>query len=472
MARIVIVGGGISGLALAYRLQQVSPAAEITILEKRSRLGGTVWTEQRDGFRVEIGPNGFLDTKPATLTLGHDLGLGARLVAASEAAGRNRYLLLDGKLHRLPTGLVSFLRSDALSWRGKLNILAEQFRPRRHGGSDESIDAFIRRRAGREVAEVLGDAFVTGIYAGDSAELSVRATFPRLVELEERYGSVLKGFARAARERRAQAAARGETYQRPGKMWSFREGLRLLIETLAARLKTPPRPGVDVVSVRRERCHDAKPPVWVVRGAGSDQWNAHVVVLACPAYQQAALLADVDRELAERIGGIPYNRVAVIALGYERDAVSSSVDGFGFLAPQRRRGDVLGVQWCSSIFPERAPLGAILLRAMCGGWNRPEMVGWDDERLLAAVRAELEKAMGIAAAPIFHQIIRWDRAIPQYQLGHLDRVAWIEARAAQYPGLFLGGNAYHGVALNDCTEQAGRLAEKIGAFLAAGKQGT
>jgi oxygen-dependent protoporphyrinogen oxidase len=215
------------------------------------------------------------------------------------------------------------------------------------------------------------------------------------------------------------------------------------------------------VAARRVERAPGGQPGWVVGGEGRDCWQADAVVLACPAYQQAALLADLDGELAEQVGAIPYNRVAVVALGYRAADVPVSLDGFGYLAPQRTRRDLLGVQWCSSIFPGRAPDGCVQLRAMCGGWHRPEVGGWDDARLLGAVRAELRLALRVEAAPVFHHVVRWDRAIPQYLLGHLERVAWIEGRAARYPGLFLAGNAYRGVALNDCTEQAELLARRI-----------
>jgi oxygen-dependent protoporphyrinogen oxidase len=463
MAKVVIVGAGISGLSLAYRLRQFLPAAEVMLLEQRDRPGGTCWTERGDGFQVEIGPNGFLDSKPSTVALCRDLGLGKRLQPASDVARRNRYLFLDGKLRRLPAGLGSFLGSSLISWRGKLGLLTERFRSKRQDSSDESIDAFARRRAGREAAEVFADALVTGIHAGDPALLSVRAAFPHLHALEQQYGSVLKGLAQTARQRRRDAKARGEPYQRPGRMWSFREGLRLLIETLAERL--PQRPLLGVTVRRLELMADGPRPHWVVRGEGQDHWPADAIVLTCPAPEQAALLADLDAELAERIAGIAYNRVAVVALGYDRADVPGLLDGFGFIAPQRTRRDVLGVQWCSSIFPDRAPAGHVLLRALCGGWHRPEVVGWDESRLLDAVRAELRLAMGITAPPRFHHVVRWERAIPQYHLGHLERVAAIEQRAATHAGLFLGGNAYHGVALNDCTEQAEILARKVGRYL-------
>jgi oxygen-dependent protoporphyrinogen oxidase len=464
MARVVIVGAGISGLALAYRMVQRLPAALVTVLEQSHRPGGTLWTERRDGFQIEVGANGFLDNKPSTLALCRDLGIGDQLLPASEAAERNRYLFVDGKLQRLPNSLRSFLLSDLLSWRGKLSIVLERFRPKRVGDADESIDAFVRRRAGPEAADVLADALVTGIHAGDPTLLSVKAAFPRLALLEEQYGSVLKGVAATARQRRAEARARGEVYRRTGKMWSFRPGLGLLIHALCERL--PSQPILNVKVQRIEQATDPNSPnAWTVHGEGEDRWPADAVALTCPAYQQAVLLADLDPDLAGAIDSIAYNRVVVVALGYRRPDVPVDLDGFGFIVPQRTRRDLLGVQWCSSIFPERASPGMVLLRAMCGGWNRPEIVDWEDARLLEAVRAELRAAMGIETAPLFHHLIRWNRAIPQYHVGHRERVTWIEDRLVRYPGLFVGGNAYHGVSVNDCTEQAEVLAARLQRYL-------
>jgi len=455
MKRVMIVGAGISGLALAYRLRERCPHVDITLLERGSRPGGTIWTERRAGFQVEIGPNGFLDNKQSTLALCRDAGLGARLIAASEEAGRNRYLFHQGKLRRLPNSLLSFLTSDLLSWSGKANILAERFRRRRSDTADESIHDFVRRRAGREAADLLADAFVTGIHAGDAKLLSARAAMPRLVALEEQYGGVLKGLARAARERRA----RGEP--RPGKMWSFREGLRLAVETLGDRLANRLLRGVAVRRLEKTGEEMGGRAGWLIHGDGQDTWPADAVVLTCPAYEQADILEFLDPELAERVREIRYNSVAVVALGYRREDVPTNLDGFGFIAPQSTKRDILGVQWCSSIFQDRAPPGFALLRAMCGGWNRPEIVGWEDDRLLQAVRGELRLTMGIVADPVFDHLVRWDRAIPQYYLGHSERVVLIRERAASHPGLFLAGNAYEGVALNDCTEQAELLACRI-----------
>lgn len=461
--RIVIVGAGISGLSLAYRLQQRLPGATITLLEQGDRPGGAAWTLRENGFLVETGPNGFLDSKRFTLELARELGLGSQLVQATEAAAKNRYLFLGHGLQPLPGGFAAFISTDLLSWRGKLSLLWERFRGKRTQAGDESIDAFARRRAGNEAADVFADALVTGIYAGDPKLLSLPACFPRLADLENTYGSVIKGFAREAKKRRADAKARGVPYEKPGKMWSFPGGLRVLVEALTANLRRPPAFGVTVRAIRKTG--DAKKPVWRVEAEGHDGWDADAAVLTCPAHQQTGMLADIDDELSRSIGAIPYNRVAVVALGFRRADVPMPLDGFGFIAPQNTHRDLLGVQWCSSIYPDRAPDNFVLFRAMCGGWNRADIVAWDESRLLDALRGELRLAMNVTAAPIFHKIIRWDKAIPQYHVGHLERVAALEARLQKHPGLWLGGNAYRGVALNDCTEQGAILAERIHHYL-------
>jgi oxygen-dependent protoporphyrinogen oxidase len=454
MPRVVVVGAGISGLSLAYRLYQAAPGTQVTVLEAAGRVGGKVWTDRRDGFTVEHGPNGFLDTKPATAQLCRDLGLADRLIPASESSGRNRYLFLDGKLQPLPNGPLALVRSPLLSLRGKIELLAEPVRARRRGRGPESVAAFARRRAGREAAAVFADALVTGIHGGDPALLDVRAAFPRLAAFEARHGSVVRGMVRAMRQKRAEAAARGATPAR-GRMWSFRDGLRTLAETLRDRLPAPP-----VLGARVRRIQPRPGGGWLVLGDGQDLWEADALVLTCPARAQAEMLADLDPELAGLVGGIAYNRIAVVALGF-RAADVPAADGFGFIAPQRTGRDILGVQWCSAIFPGRAPDGMVLWRTLCGGWHRAEVVDWPDDRLVAAVRAELRLAQGVTAEPVFRQIVRWDRAIPQYTLGHPERVAAIEARTARHPGLVLAGNAYHGVALNDCTERAGALARQV-----------
>jgi oxygen-dependent protoporphyrinogen oxidase len=334
--------------------------------------------------------------------------------------------------------------------------LTERFRRPRNDGVDESVDAFARRRAGDEIADNLADAMVTGIFAGDPNLLSLPASFPRLATFERQHGSIMRGMRAAAKERRAEAAAQGKPYQRAGKMWSLTDGLGTLVANLRERLKNPPLVGVRAKRLTRTETG------WRISGDGADDWDADAVVLSCPAYEQATLLADLDADLAERVRGIAYNRVAVVAVGYRASDIAVSLDGFGYLTPGRDKRDVLGVQWCSSIFPgQRSPDGTVLLRAMCGGWHRGDMVDWDDERLLRAVRDEFAAVMGLRAEPVFHEIVRWPRAIPQYHVGHLERLSWIEERLIRHPRLYLTGNAYRGVALNDCVEQADLLAERI-----------
>jgi protoporphyrinogen/coproporphyrinogen III oxidase len=457
MPHVVIVGAGLSGLSLAYRLHRTRNDLNITILEKASRPGGNIWTERIDGFQVEAGPNGFLDVKPSTMQLCRDLGLGDWLIAASEGSRRNRYLFWNGKLRPLPNSLRSFVFNGILSWRGKVNLLLEKYRRRPADlPADESIYDFALRRAGRETAEILADAMVTGIHAGDPKKLSVNAAFPRIVQFEREFGSVMRGFTQSGRKRRADALARGEQ-PRPVRMWSFRDGLRLLVEGLAEQCGAAIISGVTVKRLRRESN-------WIVEGEGTDRWQADAVVLTCHAPEQSAQLADLDAKLSAEVAAIPYAKIAVVVLGYRRTDVAGNLDGFGFIAPQATRRDVLGVQWCSSIFPVRAPAGMVLWRALCGGWNRPDILDWDDARLVAAVRGELRIAQNVEAVPVFVNIVRWPRAIPQYVVGHLDRLARIEAAAANHLGLFLGGNAYHGVAMNDCTEQAELLAKRIGDY--------
>jgi oxygen-dependent protoporphyrinogen oxidase len=463
MPHVVIVGGGLTGLCVAFRLRRAGAGISVTVLESRDRPGGNVGTEDHDGFRVETGPNGFLDRTPSVPRLCADLGLADRLIPASDGARKNRYLFLRGRMHRLPRGPLELLTSPLLSARGKWRLLTEAFRRPRPPAGDESVAAFVTRRAGKEAADVFADALVTGIHGGDPALLSVAAAFPRLPVMEREAGSIIRGFLRAARQRKRDAKARGEPPPGPMRMWSFRDGLQVLIDGLVSHLGAAVRTGAAVRSVSES----ASVAPWKVSGDGRDSWSADAVVLACPAYEQAAILAELDPPLADEVAGIPYNRIAVVALGYRRADCPGSFDGFGYIAPQNTRRDVLGVQWCSSIFPGRAPPGHVLWRALGGGVHRAEMVDWDDDSLVRAVHAELRLATGVRGEPVFARVVRWPAAIPQYVIGHRERVARVERLAARHPGLFLTGNAYHGVAMGDCADQGELVAVRVAQFLAA-----
>jgi oxygen-dependent protoporphyrinogen oxidase len=390
-----------------------------------------------------------------------DLGLSDRLIAASDGSRKNRYLFLDGKLRKLPRGPLGLLTTSLLTLRGKWQLITEPWRKSKPPEEDESILDFATRRAGKEAADIFADAIVTGIHGGDPALLSVAAAFPRLPEMERSAGSVMRGFMQASKQRKRNAKARGEPKPGPMRMWSFREGLQLLTDTLATQLGGAVKCWTPV----RSLAETASVSPWKVYGDHGKAWSADAVVLACPAHEQAAILEELDGELAKEVGEIPYNRIAVVALGYRQTDCPGVVDGFGYIAPQNTRRDVLGVQWCSSIFPDRAPEGFVLWRALCGGIHRAEMVDWDDETLAKAVHEEIKLAMGVTGPPVFRRIVRWPAAIPQYVIGHLDRVARIDTLTAKHPGLFLTGNAYRGVAMADCVEQAGVIAAKVTHFL-------
>jgi oxygen-dependent protoporphyrinogen oxidase len=461
MPNVVVVGGGLTGLTVAFRLKQFAPGVSVVVLEPRSAPGGNVATELDRGFRVECGPNGFLDRTPAVPDLVRDLGLSDRLVAASDGSRKNRYVFVGNKLRKLPSGPLGLLTTPLLSLRGKWDLIREPWRKTAPPASEETVQQFAERRAGKEAADVFADALVTGIHGGDPALLSVEATFPRLPVMEREAGSVVRGFMRAAKKRKADAQERGEPPPGPMRMWSFREGLQVLTDSLAAHLGASVRCGTTAVGLSEV----AGVSAWQVHDRGGKAWSADAVVLACPAYDQAAVVQDLNPPLADELAAIPYNRIAVVALGYRERHCPSRVDGFGYIAPQNTRRDVLGVQWCSSIFPDRAPMGFVLWRALCGGVHRAEQVEWDDDRLARAVHEEIKLAMGVTGEPVFRRIVRWPNAIPQYVLGHRERVARIEALAAQHRGLFLTGNSFRGVAMADCVEQAGLVAARVANFV-------
>jgi oxygen-dependent protoporphyrinogen oxidase len=460
MSHVVVVGGGLSGLTVAYRLKQSVPGIAVTVLEARDRPGGNIGTEDHRGFVVELGPNGFLDRTPAVPELVRDLGITDRLIAASEGSRKNRFVYLGDKLRKLPGGPFGLLTSSLLSLRGKLKLLTESWRKTPPPQTEESVAEFVTRRAGKEAADVFADALVTGIHGGDPALLSVSATFPRLPVMEREAGSIVRGFMRAAKQRKHEARARGDQ-PGPMRMWSFREGLRVLVDTLAEKLGPAVRCGPAVRSVSES----ASVAPWKVYGESGKAWSADAVILACPSYEQAAIVEELNPRLSSELAEIPYNRIAVVALGYREQHCPRQFDGFGYIAPQNTRRDVLGVQWCSSIFPDRAPQGFVLWRALCGGVHRAEQVEWDDDRLAKAVHEEIKLAMGVTGEPVFRRIVRWPNAIPQYVIGHLDRVARIDALAAEHPGLFLTGNSFRGVAMADCVEQGGLVAAQVVKFL-------
>lgn len=448
----IVIGGGIAGLACASEVRRVRPQASILVIEAENRLGGNIRTTREEGFTVEWGVNGFLDSVPETLILVDRIGLRDALTPAGDAAGK-RFIYRRGGLREVPMKPPAFFASDLLSLRGRLRVLGEPFARRRPDG-DESVFGFASRRIGREAAEILVDSMVSGVYAGDSRKLSLESTFPKMAEMEREHGSLVRAL--IARRKEAKRAGRAGGPSGPaGVLTSFRDGMESLIDRLAEGI------GNESIRMRRpvraiERVGDR----YVVDAAG-ERVEGRRVIVAAPAKAAAEFLRSVDTQLAAELGGIEYAGLAVVAFAFRADAFPAGApEGFGFLAPRNQGLRILGCLWDSSIFSHRAPSGWVLLRAMVGGAQDPDAVRMGDGDLLATVRADLATSMRIDAAPAKHWIFRHPLGIPQYGIGHGARMRRISERLEQFPGVELVGNSYRGVAINSCVKEAKELADR------------
>ena len=455
--RVLVIGGGISGLASAFRLKQrlteAGQRATVTVVEAQDRLGGTMFTEEVNGFRCEWGPNGFLDSKPFTLDLCKDLGLTDRLLHADEAAAR-RFVLCDGELVELPTSPPAFMKSKLLTLGGRFRVVREPWVGRRPESlGDESVADFATRRLGVQAYERLIDPFVSGIFAGDPTRLSVGAAFPRLVELEREYGSLIKA-SRALKK--ARGTDGGNAAGPGGKLTSFPNGMSELVDALSRAIGPENiRTSAPVTDVRPAGDE------WYVQ-VGDDRLIADKVVMAVPAHAAAKVLAPLGEELTGPMRDIAYAAVSVVVMGFKKSDMDHDLDGFGFLAPSREERSILGCLWTSSIFPgHRAPPDHALLRVMIGGARHPLLAVKTDAELLSTAMRELRELLGLRERPSFFRVCRHKSAIPQYEMGHLSRIKALDAALGNWPGLYLTGNAYRGVGVNDCTRDADRLATQI-----------
>jgi protoporphyrinogen/coproporphyrinogen III oxidase len=465
--RVAIVGGGIAGLAVAHAVRAESPEANVVVLERGERAGGNVRSESIDGYLCEAGPDGFLDNAPATLAFVDRLGLTPNLVASRDAA-RRRYIFRKGRLHQVPLSPAAFLGSPLLSPLGKLRILAEPFAaraPRR----DESILAFAERHIGREAAHVLVGSMVSGIFAGDAGQLSLRSAFPKMYEMDAQYGSLFRAMLAKRRERRNGGGMGAPA----GRLTSFAGGMEDLIRAAAASLGSAVRTGVPVSALQiRHRNGQCGPRLVGARAfslaCGTHLVEADALVLAGPAYASADLLRECSPVAAALLAAIPTAPLAVVCLGYDEGALAAErgpLDGFGFLVPRGEGPRILGALWETSIYPARAPRGKVLLRVMMGGATDLEAVDLTDGDLLSIVQTDLERTMGLRLVPEFVHIVRHWRGIPQYTMGHQARLERIEAALGTHRGLYLAGNSYRGVSINACIEDAPRIAKQVAAHL-------
>ena len=456
--RVVITGGGIAGLSLAWALRTRAPEVEVVVLERAARPGGNIRTGHLDGYTCEWGPDGFLDNAPDTLQLIREIGLEPRLQPSNDAA-RRRFISSKGRLCEVPTSPVAFLKSPLLSAAGKARIAWEPFAPPRHE-EDESIHGFAARRIGAEAAEVLVGSMVSGIFAGDAGELSLRACFPKMRELEDEHGGLLRALWATRRH--------GNGIGVPaGRLTSFAGGMTELVDALTRALDGVVRTSSPVLQLGKSGGTDPRTPRSGPDGYGvvtpDGTMRADAVVLAGPASEAAGLVRGFDRALAGLLDGIPTAPLAVVCLGYDaaRLAEYCPLDGFGFLVPRHEPIRILGCLWETSIYPNRAPAGKALLRVMIGGALDPDAVTLDDDHLLAIVRRDLAATMSLPIAPEFVRIIRHTRGIPQYVQGHLARLQQIDARLQSHPGLYLAGNSYRGVSINACISDAARTADMV-----------
>jgi oxygen-dependent protoporphyrinogen oxidase len=450
--KTVIVGAGISGLATAHALLQRQPQLELVILEATERVGGKIWTDKsHDGFVCESGVNAFLDNKPMTLALSRSLHLTP--VPSSDAA-RHRFVYSQQRLQALPTTPPSFLTSNLLSLKGRLRVMIEPLLPRGQD-TDESLAAFARRRLGREAFERLIDPMASGVYAGNPHELSLKSCFPRIHEVEQQYRSLILGLIRLQLKARRQGRGDTPTAGPGGRLTSFRDGMSSLPLALAHALGPRLRLATGVQSIS----HEGERYILHLSQGGTEE--AERVILTSPAHAQAKMLHDLLPELSHELNAIPYPPVAVCCLGFRRDKIRHDLNGFGFLIPSREGRNILGTLWDSSLFPQRAPEGYVLLRSMVGGAQRPDLALLPEAALIDAVHSDLRQIMGVQGAADFVRVYRHEQAIPQYVVGHGQRLQSIASLLQPHPHLILSGNAFKGVALNDCVANAHALAESL-----------
>ena len=459
MTRIAIIGGGISGLAAAFALEQDRRAGvdvDYVLYESSTRLGGVLRTEYIDGCVVEAGPDSFITEKPWAADLSRALGLGDQLIGSNDA-DRKTYLLTKGRLVVMPDGLMFMVPTKILptglsplfSWKAKLRMTQELFHPPRAVDHDESVAAFVERHYGAEMVDRLADPLLSGVYGGEAANLSVRAVLPRFAEMERTHGSL----------GRAMLAARKKTPAGPHKpapplFTSLKNGMQHLAETVVSGLApTALLTNAPVQALQREAGS------WVVSaGMQSDEFDS--VIIALPAPAAAQVLRIVSPELSAELGGIQYSSSITIALGYDRSVRQSLPPGFGFLVPRSEGKKLLAATFVHNKFPHRAPDDRALLRCFFAGNNAESVWPLADSQIIGIVRNELQQILGLRAEPLFARVYKWKSAMAQYGVGHLERLDRIERFRQQLPGLALAGNAYRGIGVPDCV-RSGRDAAKV-----------
>jgi protoporphyrinogen/coproporphyrinogen III oxidase len=461
--RIAVVGGGIAGLAAAHYCQEQSRTpVELTVFEAGRRWGGKIVTRREAGFVVEGGPDTFVSTKPAAIELCRRLGLEDRL-RGTHPERRATYILRRDRLHEIPGGLTMMiptdprpmLRTRLLSWPEKLRLALEPLIPAGNGRSDESMASFFSRRLGRGAYDALVEPLLSGIYAGDGEQLSLPATFPEIARLETDSGGLVRG-ALALRRRRASRPAVSHP-QIPRSLFLTTEGgLGEIVDTLVDVLRaggTHLRLATAVEGVERQG------QGYRLQLSGGDSLLVDGLILAAPAFASADLLSALDNDLAAELRSIDYVSTATVSLAYDDPELARRLDGYGYVIPRREGRQALACTWTSTKFPHRAPTGAALVRVFIG--RAGQQVDWSDDNLERLAREELRLTLGLTRPPAHSWVFCWDRAMPQYNVGHLERLEKIDARVRSHRGLALAGNAYRGIGLPDCIRSGELAAERV-----------
>lgn len=489
--RIAVVGGGISGLAAAHRLVELDASLGVVVFEGADRLGGVLSTLQADGFQVERSADNFITTNPWAVDLCRRLGLADELIETNPRY-RRTFIVRRGRLYPLPEGFMMMAPTrlwpmavtPLLSPMGKLRAAMEYFIPPRRDEADESMADFVRRRLGREVFDRLVEPLVSAVYAADMERLSVLATLARFREMEREHGSLIRAMRRQMRRAGRSTSAARESGARYSLFVTLRSGLARLVEAIAARL--PPgavRLGEQVTALepvgRRWRVASVLGPrgaaalsapatgaaAAVAPGPAAEAPGApeefDAVILAAPSHVAARLLAPLDAELGERLAAIEHSGTAIVSLGYDERQIGHPLDGMGAVVPAVERSPILACSFSSRKYAHRAPEGKVLLRVFVGGARRPELAEMDDAALGALVLGAIEPLLRIDGAPCFCDIAHWPRTMPQFHVGHLERIAEIRRRLEAWPGLELAGNAYRGVGIPDCIHTGEQAAERV-----------
>jgi oxygen-dependent protoporphyrinogen oxidase len=443
---VIVVGAGISGLACAYALKK--SGKDVLVLESSENPGGMIRTTSDDGFLYECGPQSFSNTT-ALSTLVKELGITDRLVKAPTRAPR--YILVKGKLREVPLSPPALLGSSLLSWATRFSLLREPFRKTVPPSDDESIADFVRRKFSSELLELLVGPFVSGIYAGDPEKLSLRAAFPLLHEAEERAGSLVRGMKAVAKERKSPR-------ERPS-LASFRDGNETLPRALSQALGGSLETGVRVTKISRDPSNEYQ--IEAKTESGSAQFKTSQLVLATPTRITASLLGSFLPATAAILAEIEYAPVAVVSLAYKRADVGHSLEGFGFLVPRSAGMRILGTVWNSSLFENRAPQNQVLVTNFLGGTTDPSAAALPPDTLVELTHRELSPILGLRVKPVHSRVTAYQFAIPQYNLGHQNRLAAIQSQIVQIPGLHLIGNYLRGPAIGACVEHAQAVAESI-----------